>query len=76
MEVRGIGPLSESLSERTSPITADLLLFPLCAAERQAAYAGSFIYLFTAQSLTAKVPRQSRRRILERQETQDRRQPN
>ena len=70
MEVRGIGPLSESLSGRTSPITADRLVFPLCAAERQAAYLGSFIYLFAAQSLTAKVPRQSRRQTLERQEIQ------
>ena len=55
MEMRGIEPLSENLSIRTSPITAFLLSFPQNIAEKQAISFSSFINLSCWQSLQQKV---------------------
>ena len=55
MEMRGIEPLSENLSIRTSPITAFLLAFPQSIAEKQAISLSSFMNLFYWQSLQQKV---------------------
>jgi len=51
VEMRGIEPLSENLSIRTSPITAFLFTFPQNIAEKQAISLSSFINLFYWQSL-------------------------
>jgi len=51
LEMRGIEPLSENLSIRTSPITAFLFTFPQNIAEKQAISLSSFINLFYWQSL-------------------------
>lgn len=56
MELRRIELLSESSSAKTSPITDYLLKFPSCAADSQAAQSGSFIFLFSPQSLGEKGP--------------------
>ena len=58
MEMRGVEPLSENPSVRTSPITVSLLLVPQTIAEWQAMFLGSFMNLFPPQSLSEKVPRQ------------------
>lgn len=55
MEMRGIEPLSENPSIKTSPITAFLLTFPQNIAEKQAIFFSSFIHLFYWQSLQQKV---------------------
>ena len=55
VEMRGIEPLSENLSIRTSPITAFLFTFPQNIAEKQAISLSSFINLFYWQSLQQKV---------------------
>jgi hypothetical protein len=52
--MRGIEPLSESPSIKTSPITAALSRFPQPIAEQQAIGCGSFINLFCLQSLGQK----------------------
>jgi hypothetical protein len=57
MELRGIEPLSESLSTKASPITADYLNFPSENAGRQALSVGSFMILSQPQSFGRKVPR-------------------
>lgn len=51
VDLRGIEPLSESLSLAASPITVDLFTFPYTAAERQAAVLSSFIKSSTFSKL-------------------------
>lgn len=57
--MRGIEPLSENSSSRTSTVIVSLLKFPLAIADRQAIALGSFIYLFITQSFVTKVLRKS-----------------
>ena len=59
VEMRGIEPLSENPSSRTSTVIVSLLNFPLAIADRQAIALGSFIYLFITQSFVTKVLRKS-----------------
>lgn len=55
MDLRGIEPLSESLSLAASPITVADLTFPLPYARRQAEGFSSFIIHLPGQSLPDKV---------------------
>ncbi|GEM_PF-3365050 len=56
VEVRGVEPLSENLSTKTSPITVCYLTFPPTDVSRHTSALSSFINLFTAQSFAEKVP--------------------
>ena len=55
MDLRGIEPLSESLSLKASPITVADLTFPWQYAHRQAYHLSSFIIHLPGQSLPGKV---------------------
>ena len=55
MDLRGIEPLSESLSLAVSPITVADLTFPWQYAHRQAYCFGSFMIHLPGQSLPGKV---------------------
>jgi len=57
MEMRGIEPLSEDLSVKTSPITAYCLGFPKPIANRHARGFGSFMNPSLPQSFGKAVPR-------------------
>ena len=55
MDLRGIEPLSESLSLAVSPITVAVLTFPWMYAHRQAYNLSSFMIHLPGQSLPGKV---------------------
>ena len=55
MDLRGIEPLSESLSLKASPITVAVLTFPRLHAHRQAYRFSSFMIHLPGQSLPGKV---------------------
>ena len=55
MDLRGIEPLSESLSLAVSPITVAVLTFPWQYAHRQAYCFSSFMIHLPGQSLPGKV---------------------
>ena len=55
MDLRGIEPLSESLSLKASPITVAVLTFPRQHAHRQAYHFSSFMIHLPGQSLPGKV---------------------
>ena len=55
MDLRGIEPLSESLSLKASPITVAVLTFPWMYAHRQAYNLSSFMIHLPGQSLPGKV---------------------
>ena len=62
MEMRGVEPLSENPSAKTSSITAYVLAFPRYNAHKQALSLGSFIKSFLPAKLKTESASQSRRR--------------
>ena len=64
MDLRGIEPLSESLSLAVSPITVAVLTFPWMYAHRQAYNLSSFMIHLPGQSLPGKVSHKVDARLL------------
>ena len=64
MDLRGIEPLSESLSLAVSPITVAVLTFPWIYAHRQAYNLSSFMIHLPGQSLPGKVSHKVDARLL------------